>query len=325
MRIALSTPIVGKTSAVYSPNNRQKNNINNFFQSNDRVAFTAKRPTKFSIESLFFLRRIRQAEKKFFKPYPKLNSLEAAKSKFPGLKNAKELIIKTKDNHELTCWEISPKDNKSYVVFCHGLGINLTRSGGFMEFLADNGFGVLGVELRGYAGQKGISSQENHLKDIKAAYRYLRNKGVPKDQINIFGHSLGGAIAVDLNATVGKVRKLVVSNSLASTQFLAKAILTNKSDKVALSAAFIKMLKRFPSKWFPFINKYDSEASVKKIQNPILFIHSKEDNLIPFVNSKRLNASARQVNPDAKLVLVKAGKHLDIADQKEKILEFLNS
>lgn len=325
MRIALSTPIVGKTNAVYSPNYSQQNGVSHLSQNQDSISFAAKKAPKFSVESLFFLRRIRQAEKDFFKPFPKPNSLEVAKSKFPGLQNANEVIIKTQDGIELTCWEIAPRDNKSYVLFCPGLKTNLNRSAEFIEFPANDNFGVLALEPRGYAGQKGESSQENHLMDIKAAYQYLRNKGVPSEQINIFGHSIGGAIAIDLNAAVGKVRKTVASNSLASTQFLAKSILANKPHKIALSATFKKMLKRFPSKLIPVINKYDSELSVKQIQNPILFIHSKEDKLIPYANSKRLNASARQVNPDAKLVLVKTGNHSDIAEQKEKILEFLNS
>lgn len=308
------TPIVGKTNAVFNP--KFNNNSTNYLsqKKDNQVAFTAKIP---------LISTIRKAERDFFAPYTKANDL--ANVKFETIKEkAKEVIIKTIDNISLKCWDIKPKGKKPYIIYCHGLKTNLTRSAESMEILAKDGFGVFGVEYTGYAGHCGQSKRANHKKDLNAAYEYLKKKGIPDNKIGIMGESMGGGIAVDFAKEHKGLFAASIVSSLSSTQELLKVLLDRKSHKIKLSPSVKKILKFIPESLIPVENNYNNAKNVGKIDCPIQFVHSRYDHLIPARMSKKQAASARKTNPHVRLDIVKEGGHFTIKEKQESILSFLN-
>lgn len=272
------------------------------------------------------LKHAREAEKKMFRPFKGPNNIKRLSAELQ--KKVKEIHIVTKDGIKLKCWDIAPKENMPYILYCHGLKKNLSMSSELLEGLSKEGFGVLGIEYRGYAGNAGVSSQKNHYKDTRAALEYLtKNKKIQRDNIIILGESLGGAISVDLAARCKNMMGLVVVSSLTKAKELAKHNFTQMADNnkvvnIALSPRVKKVFNKIPSALIPIENKYDSLNSITKVDYPILFVHSKPDTEIPYKMSVRMAQAARKNNPHVELEILKDGDHFTVNEKLHPIIEF---
>src|SRR5205085_1359466 len=82
------------------------------------------------------------------------------------------------------------------LVFLHGARQNLGRSVFRVEQMRDLGFSVLAIDYRGFgASTDELPSEAGVVEDAEAAWRWLGERH-PERPRYIFGHSLGGAVAV---------------------------------------------------------------------------------------------------------------------------------
>jgi hypothetical protein len=188
----------------------------------------------------------------------------------------KNVAFQTKDGVNIAGWYIPARDDKATVILCHGNGGNISHFLEHVKILSSLGLNVLSFDYRGYGKSDGAPSEEGMYLDAEAAWDYLVNEyGKTPQSIIVIGHSLGGAVATEL-ALRRNPAALIVESSFTSLPALGAKI--------------------YP--WLPvrLITKYqyDSIEKVGRIFCPKLFIHSPDDDIVPFEEGKDLYKKASQ-------------------------------
>jgi fermentation-respiration switch protein FrsA (DUF1100 family) len=188
-------------------------------------------------------------------------------------------------------WTMENPDARTWLLFLHGNSatiasrINIAR----YQQLRALGLSVFAPEYRGFAGLPGVPTENGVNADARAAFAYLTGTlHVPPTRIVIYGWSLGSAVAVDLAANVDEAA-VILEGAPASL--------------VAIGA------RRYPL--FPIRlvmrNPFESIAKVDRVHSPMLFLHSPEDDIVPYEEGRRLYDRAR---PPKRFVDVRGG-HID--------------
>ncbi len=181
-----------------------------------------------------------------------------------------EVTIRTKDDIEISAWFIPSKDERAVVLFCHGNAGNISHRLDSIRIFNELGLSVLIFDYRGYGKSKGSPTEEGTYLDAEATWDYLVNtKGYSPDKIVLFGRSLGGAVAVETALRV-KAGAIIIESGFTSLPALG-------------------------SKFFPYLPvrlisryKYANIDKVNKISLPKLFVHSPQDEIIPFEHGTAL-------------------------------------
>jgi fermentation-respiration switch protein FrsA (DUF1100 family) len=175
-----------------------------------------------------------------------------------------EVYFKTADRLLLHGWFVPAPNAKLTVLYCHGNGGNMMHFLNTVNFLNKLGLNCFVFDYRGYGESQGAPSEKGTYLDARAAYRWLKKKkGVVPQQIILFGWSLGGSIAAYL-ATKVKSAALVIENAFTSYPAIGQ-----------------KFYPYMPVKLFARFN-YPTIDYVRKVTCPVLVIHSKNDEIIPF-------------------------------------------
>jgi abhydrolase domain-containing protein 17 len=172
------------------------------------------------------------------------------------------------------------------ILYSHGNAENISELSPFFEDLSNAGFNVMAYAYRGYGTSDGKPSEQNAYEDAETAYNYLVNEQkVSPEKIIIFGHSLGGAVAIDLAS------KKICGGLIAESTFVtAFRVLTQISI-------------------YPF-DKFQSISKIKNVNCPVLIIHGKRDRVIPFWHGEKLFEAANE--PKSNLWIDEAN-HNDIS------------
>ncbi len=189
-------------------------------------------------------------------------------------------------------WIPATQPNGKVLLYLHGnasnVGANVEHAGRFHAL----GFSVLLMDYRGYGYSEGrFPSEQRVYQDADTAWNYLvQQRGIKPEQIVIYGHSLGGAIAIELAIRHPDAAGLIVESSFTS---------------VPEMAARSPLFRIFPLKLVVH-QRFASIAKVPAIAMPVLFIHGTADRAIPYTMSEQLFAAA----PEPKrLWLVPDGGH----------------
>jgi len=181
-----------------------------------------------------------------------------------------EEILKLKSGEEtkISALHLVNTNAKYTILYAHGNAEDLGDIKQFLERLRDFGFNVFAYDYRGYGTSVGTPTEKNAYHDIDAAYNYLiNNLKILPENIIVFGRSVGGGSAVDLAA-----RQPVGGLILEST----------------FTSAFQVII---PQKILPF-DKFNNLAKIKKVNCPVLIMHGKADEIIPFSHGQKLYAAA---------------------------------
>jgi len=163
-----------------------------------------------------------------------------------------------------------------------------------LKALSRLGAGILALDYRGYGKSEGSPEEAGLYRDADAAYRYLgEQRKVDPRSIVIYGHSLGGAVAVDL-ASRHECGGLIVESSFTSGREMARRMF------------LIPFLEYVPR------TRYDSILKIPRVRAPILIVHGTRDEVIPFEMGKKLFEAA----PEPKFFFpVPGGGHDDILEK----------
>lgn len=194
-------------------------------------------------------------------------------------------------------WIPAARDNAKVLLYLHGNGINIGANIAHAYRFYQLGFSVLIMDYRGYGRSEGGFPTESRVyQDAAFAWDYLvKKREIQPSQIFIYGHSLGGAIAIDLAVKHPEAAGLIVESSFSSIREI------------------VEHQRRF---WmFPvdlILNqRFDSITKVRSLQMPVLFIHGTADLMVPAAMSQLLYAAA----PEPKqLVLIPGAGHNDVAE-----------
>src|SRR3569832_2979955 len=151
------------------------------------------------------------------------------------------------------------------------------------------GYSVLASDYRGFGkSSPGLPSEETAYEDARAAWDWLAAKYPGRPRL-IFGHSLGGAIAIDLASRVDDARGTIVEATFTSIPDVASTM-------------------KFG--WLPIgpliTQRFDAASKVAKIGSPLLVVHGDSDGLIRSDLGRRLYDAA---TGKKRFVLVEGGTH----------------
>jgi fermentation-respiration switch protein FrsA (DUF1100 family) len=184
--------------------------------------------------------------------------------------------FKTDDGLRLTGWYIPVEDSEYTVLFCHGNGGNIMHRLDSINLFYKLGLSCFIFDYRGYGESEGQPSEEGTYLDAMAAYKWLtEEKKVSPDDIILFGRSLGGSIAAQL-ATKVKARALIIESTFTSYIDIGK-----------------KFYPYMPVCWFARFS-YRTIDYVKDVRCPVMFIHSRNDETVPFEFGLELYEAANE-------------------------------
>ena len=196
-------------------------------------------------------------------------------------------------SERLHSWWIPQRKNRiGALIYFHGAGLNIGYNVTQAHWLRKLGLDVLLAEYRGYGlSEGGFPTEKSFYEDAEAALDYLtQEQGISESEILVYGHSLGGAIAIDLATKHPDLAGIIVQNSF-----------TTMADMVARTSY---------ARWFPvramLHQRFESINKVRRLQMPILLIHTTGDPMIPCQMSERLYEAARDPK---ELILVKSNVH----------------
>lgn len=184
------------------------------------------------------------------------------------------LRLATEDGEWLHGWYVPAQVARATLLFCHGNAGNIAHRLESLRIFNELGLSVVLFDYRGYGQSTGKPSEAGTYLDVDAAWRYLleERRLAPRD-IVIAGRSLGAAVAADL----------------ASRTVPAAVVLESAFISVPAMAAEI-----YP--WLPpglpGLYQYDNRAKLAQLTRPLLIVHSRDDEIIPFAHAETLYKEA---------------------------------
>jgi hypothetical protein len=184
--------------------------------------------------------------------------------------SVEKIKIKTKDNIELLSWYHKKKtSNYKTILFLHGNAGTLENRIHKINHFKDMNVNFLLIAWRGFNGNKGKPTEKGLYEDARSALSWLKSKNIQEEDLIIYGESLGTGIATE--------------------------IAQNKNFAgVILESPFTSMIDAGRDK-YPYLpvrlllkDKYESNKKIKNIQSPILIMHGKKDNIVPFHMGKKM-------------------------------------
>lgn len=190
-------------------------------------------------------------------------------------------------------WMPAPTADAPALLYLHGARWNLTGSSGRIARYRQLGFSVLAIDYRGFGKSSGdVPSEEMAYEDGRAAFAQLL-KLAPNVRHYVYGHSLGGAVAIDVARKNPRVDGLILEATFTSIRDMAR---------------------QYAWGWLPvdlvLTQRFDSLDKIAEVTAPTLFVHGKEDRLVPPSMSEQLFAAAKAPK---RLVLIDGAGHSNIA------------
>jgi fermentation-respiration switch protein FrsA (DUF1100 family) len=184
--------------------------------------------------------------------------------------------LETEDEVRLSAWFIPAAEPKGVIVFCHGNAGNISHRLESIWMFHRLGLSTLIFDYRGYGQSEGKPTERGTYLDAQAALNYLvRDRNVSPSEIIVFGRSIGGAIAAWLakEHTLGAL--------------IMESTFTSVPDFGAELYPFIpiRLISRF---------KYDARDCIRQAICPVLIVHSRDDELVPFRHGQRLFEAAHE-------------------------------
>jgi uncharacterized protein len=186
-------------------------------------------------------------------------------------------------------WTEGPAPRSPVLLYLHGARRNVDGSAFRIRQMRALGFAVLAIDYRGFGRSTDeLPSEASVAEDAHAGWAWLAARHPGRDRY-IFGHSLGGAIAVQLAASVSDAKGLIVEGTFPS-----------------IPAVFETMAWG----WLPitpFITqRFDAADRIEKVKVPVLVVHGEDDSLIPPALGRALYERAAAPK---RFVLVEGGTH----------------
>ncbi len=185
------------------------------------------------------------------------------------------VTLTTSDRVRLHGWFLPAAQARGVLLFCHGNAGNISHRLDSLRIFHELGVGILIFDYRGYGRSQGRPTEAGTYRDAEAAWQYLvRERHVEPGRIILFGRSLGAAVAAHL-ATRHQPGALSMESCFTSVPDMAARL---------YPLLPVRLLSRF---------SYNVLDFVPQISSPLLVIHSRNDEIIPFSHGERIFAAAR--------------------------------
>jgi alpha-beta hydrolase superfamily lysophospholipase len=188
-------------------------------------------------------------------------------------------------------WLGQARADAPVLLYLHGARWDLGGSFTRMQHLHMLGFAVLGIDYRGFGrSTAALPSERTACEDAHAAWRWLAQRH-PQARRYMYGHSLGGAVAVQLATEVDDAAGLIVEGTFTSIPELFGTLKWG---------------------WLPLAplitQRFDSARRMPDVRAPLLVVHGSDDQLI---HPDLGRALYERATAPKRFVLVQGGSHHD--------------
>ncbi|ADL55370.1 alpha/beta hydrolase [Gallionella capsiferriformans] len=195
------------------------------------------------------------------------------------------------DKGELDAWWVpSELPDAPTLVYFHGNYRNIGNNLAHTRHLHQLGYNVLLADYRGFGKSSGGKPSEAKVfEDAEAVWQYaIGQRGRRPAQTVIYGHSLGGAIAIDLAVHHPEAAGLITEGTFTSMQAMGQ-----------INYGFLPI-------GLLLNQRFTSIEKVPALKIPVLFIHGTWDKKVPVEMAKQLYAAAGEPKS---LLLIEGGEH----------------
>ena len=200
-----------------------------------------------------------------------------------------DITLTTSDQESIHAWWIPADTSGPVLLFCHGNAGNISHRLESIQIFHALGLNVIIFDYRGFGRSSGTPDEKGTYQDAESVWNYIIDmKRFQSEQIVVFGRSLGTGIASWL-ARQHQPGALILESSYTSLPDLGARIYPYFP---------VRLLAR---------HHYPTIEHLSHITCPVLFIHSPDDEIMPFALGKE---NFRQAN-EPKQFLEIQGSHND--------------
>lgn len=192
-------------------------------------------------------------------------------------------------------WFLPSDRHAPVVLLLHGTGRTIADMVHVAAAIHHAGAAVLMIDYRGLGrSDRGLLTEATMYEDAEAAWHELRWHQPDPGLRLVYGHSLGGAIALELAARYPDVNGVVVEATPTSIAALLRGSWVARTYPVDAMLA----------------GRFDAAAKLRRIGAPLLVIHGKRDSIVPAAMGVELYLRAPG---EKRLLLVEDAAHSDAA------------
>ena len=201
---------------------------------------------------------------------------------------------------QLAMWWLPHADPQApTLLYLHGTFRNLYQNLPKIEALRDAGFAIVAVDYRGWGDSTRIVPTEATIDaDVQTAWAELQRRQPLPGRRVIFGHSMGGAVAVTL------------ASSLRGGSDYGALVLESTFTRMPDVAAQAGFWGRVAAGLTTL--QFDALAKIKRVDAAILMLHGDADRTVPVALGRRLRDAAP---PGVRWVEIPGGSHSHLHSQ----------
>lgn len=198
-----------------------------------------------------------------------------------------DVFITMPDQTQLHGWFLpAEKQAKATVLFLHGNAQNISNHLASVHWMPRYQINVFLLDYRGYGRSKGKPDLKNIVEDTNVVIEHLLQQPESRNNLVVFGQSLGGAIAINALAQSpykDKIHGLIVEGAFSDIRLIAR-------EKLA------GFWLTWPFQWplsYLMNGNYDPIDTIADIApTPLLIAHGKKDSIVPIHHGQALFQAA---------------------------------
>ncbi|WP_295901277.1 alpha/beta hydrolase [uncultured Bdellovibrio sp.] len=231
-----------------------------------------------------------------------------------------DVFLETQKGNKIHGWyfeSTASTPSKGTLLFFHGNAENLTSHFLMFHWLPAQGYNYFIFDYPGYGLSTGKPTPESTVEAGMAAAEWLHLKKDSRPLI-IYGHSLGGAVALrtveEIKDTV-PIRNVIIEASFASYRGMARNVLSRRWWTWAFQ----------PITYLVISDDYAPKSLADISPIPLLFIHGNEDVAVELKNTERMFKEAKEPK---EMWVIPGGHHGDLyeirnGELREQFLSYL--
>jgi uncharacterized protein len=240
----------------------------------------------------------------------------------------REVSIQSTDGLELAGWWVPGNDPSRAVVLVPGIAgdkadRHVVKTA---PVYAGAGYGVLMIDLRAQGGSEGerVTMGYEEVRDVRGALSWLKERGFSPDEIVLHGFSLGGATVLRAAPESG-VAAVVEESAYADLPLILRQQLPKASGLPAFFIPGIFLMGKLFLGIDPWAVRPEEDArGLCENGIPLLIIHSKDDETVPFEHARRIKAAC----PEATFWKIEGYEHVGAyahPEYRQRLLGFLRT
>lgn len=219
--------------------------------------------------------------------------------------NAEIFDISLANGEKVRAWYVpQARPDAPTVLYLHGTRWNLNDSAFRIERWANMGYAVLAIDYRGFGeSTPRLPSQSSTTMDARAGLQELARRQPSPHLRFIYGHSLGGAVAVALASRADRPEfaGLILESTFTSIRDMI--------DHTRWS--------QIPGLGMLVTQPFDTLDAIEAIRKPILLLHGTSDAIVPHAMSDALLDAAKAAGTSLRLIKIEGATHSGASSRAE--------